>query len=341
MTTLPHIPWVTRGLVAGTLCLSLVVLISQWFQQAIPVGVSPPAPLLHPLDGPTSSPPPPEQPIPTGIPSTQTAESYLVLYPGLILTRPWTLVLTGWIETDWLVLLIHLGCLTLMGSSVERWFQWFEYLKFVWVVNIVAPVAVFFIYVCTFAASRNIGYLYNVSIHGLPALISGLTVALKQTIPEHKVVLYHRLGSFRIKYLPLLYILGMGTVALVLKAYASCWLLITGVVSAWFYLRFFKYYNGIRGDLSEAFSFATFFPDTVQPPVAFVCNRIFNVFVWLRVLKPLSEYTAVNLEQGNPTPRPPTALFGSEETDAERRRALATKAVELRLLAAGTSSSAS
>ncbi|KAJ1653058.1 hypothetical protein IWQ61_006739 [Dispira simplex] len=338
MTTLPHIPWVTRGLVAGTLCLSLVVLISQRFQQAIPVGVSPPAPLLHPLDGPTSSPPPPEQPIPTGISSTQTAQSYLVLYPGLILTRPWTLVLTAWIETDWLVLLIHLGCLALMGSSVERWFQWFEYLKFVWVVNIVAPVAVFFIYVCTFAASRNIGYLYNVSIHGLPALISGLTVALKQTIPEHKVVLYHRLGSFRIKYLPLLYILSMGTVSLVLNAYASCWLLIAGVVSAWFYLRFFKYYNGIRGDLSEAFSFATFFPDTVQPPVAFVCNRIFNVFVWLRVLKPLSEYTAVNLEQGNPTPRPPTALFGSEETDAERRRALATKAVELRLQAAGTSS---
>ena len=47
--------------------------------------------------------------------------------------------------------------------------------------------------------------------------------------------------------------------------YATTWLVISGIASSWVYLRFFqRNQQGTRGDMSESFSFATFFPEPIQ-----------------------------------------------------------------------------
>lgn len=48
-------------------------------------------------------------------------------------------------------------------------------------------------------------------------------------------------------------------------SYPFFWLVISGSFIAWIYLRFYqKKEQGERGDMSEGFAFATFFPEPIQ-----------------------------------------------------------------------------
>jgi hypothetical protein len=43
------------------------------------------------------------------------------------------------------------------------------------------------------------------------------------------------------------------------------WLVLSGIIISWVYLRFYqKKEQGSRGDMSEGFAFATFFPEPIQ-----------------------------------------------------------------------------
>lgn len=48
-------------------------------------------------------------------------------------------------------------------------------------------------------------------------------------------------------------------------SYPFLWLVISGTCFSWTYLRFYqKKDQGSRGDMSETFAFATFFPEFIQ-----------------------------------------------------------------------------
>jgi len=115
---------------------------------------------------------------------------------------------------------------------------------------------------------------------------------------------------------------------------------------SWIYLRFYKVNTldtlpttssavmpstTLRGDASETFSFASFFPDIIQPPITSIGNTIFNLLVKLGVCRPwsqgdveLSNARAEQREGGasytlgaaSRTAAPP----GSARAEAERRR---------------------
>ncbi|KAI4205065.1 MAG: hypothetical protein LQ350_000692 [Teloschistes chrysophthalmus] len=104
----------------------------------------------------------------------------------------------------------------------------------------------------------------------------------------------------------------------------------------------------LRGDASETFAFAYFWPDAVQPPVAAIADGVYNALVALRVCTPFStedvqvgnEQATARGEGGLPhlLDRGSTKHGRSKQEEAERRRALALKALDQRLHAASSNS---
>ncbi|KAJ1983447.1 hypothetical protein H4R34_001281 [Dimargaris verticillata] len=257
------IPLVTRAMVATTVALSLVAIVAQLYQKPVPIGSGrEPHSMSSPALG--SIPDSGERRDPRLSP-TETVVSYLVLYPGLLLTRPWTLLLAHWVETNIVLLIGHAAILAGAGMYLEPRWHWLEFLKFVGGVAVAASGATFLCLLAAYAGSRRITYLYDTSIHGLFGVVAGLTVAFKQAIPEHRVVLGNRSWlAFRVNYLTSLYVPFTVAILCLLGLYSYACLVVFGTIAAWVYLRFVKMYNGTRGDLSDAFAFATFFPDPVQ-----------------------------------------------------------------------------
>ena len=127
-----------------------------------------------------------------------------------------------------------------------------------------------------------------------------------------------------------------------------------GFLTSWSYLRFYKVQpdlsgastggSSLRGDASETFAFAYFWPDVVHTPVAALADGIYNMLVALKICTPFS---AAEIESGNEQASArgeggmPSLLSqgarrggGGKREEAERRRALALKALDQRLHAA-------
>ena len=133
-----------------------------------------------------------------------------------------------------------------------------------------------------------------------------------------------------------------------------------GFLTSWAYLRFFKKQTDfsstgqgdiiIKGDASETFAFASFWPDIVQPPIAALADGIYNALVAVRVLTPFSaedvetsnNQASVRSEGGLPSLMNPggrAGARGGKREEAERRRALALKALDQKLNADATNKS--
>lgn len=134
-----------------------------------------------------------------------------------------------------------------------------------------------------------------------------------------------------------------------------------GFFTSWTYLRFFKVSypdlgsaesSQIKGDASETFSLANFFPDPIHRPVAVISDAVYNLLITLKICTPFSaeDITASNsryhgaggdvglssifitggVSQGG------RGIGGSTRAEAERRRAMALKALDQRLHAASS-----
>ncbi len=130
-----------------------------------------------------------------------------------------------------------------------------------------------------------------------------------------------------------------------------------GFMAGWTYLRFYKSgpdfstastggSNSVRGDASETFGFAYFFPDAIHTPIAALSDGIYKGLVAIKVCTPFS---SEQVELGNEQAMARTegglpsllsgggrggARTGGKREEAERRRALALKALDQRLHAA-------
>lgn len=187
---------------------------------------------------------------------------------------------------------------------------------------------------------------YGPTIHGLSALQCGFLVAFTQLIPEHQVQLFSGALKARVKRLPGIYLLISN--ALTLLVAQNPYIIIQfGFFTAWVYLRFVKVQESaggeFRGDRSETFAFTTWFPPVLHRPIGALGNTVFRLCVRLRLVQPWGEDGssggAYQLLPG------PNAGPGGARAEAERRRALALKALDARLASApsagGPSSSTS
>jgi hypothetical protein len=143
---------------------------------------------------------------------------------------------------------------------------------------------------------------------------------------------------------PLIYILAITLLCLtpILTA-ASFFLAAFAFLVSWTYLRFYKTAfpdldasqpSNLRGDASETFALAEFFPDPVRGPIAKFSNIVYNILVALRICTPFS---AASGSAGRGEASMYRAAPGSTRAETERRRALALKALDQRLQAASAS----
>ena len=196
-----------------------------------------------------------------------------------------------------------------------------------------------------------------VYIQGSFALQGAFLVAFKQLVPEHTVTILKGIAKVRVKHFPAMFLVGHTISGFVIGTDTALVLAWAGFFTSWTYLRFFKKQTDfsstgageiiIKGDASETFAFAYFWPDIVQPPIAALADGIYNALVALRILTPFSAedvetsntQASVRSEGGLPSLMNQggrSGTRGGKREEAERRRALALKALDQKLNAAAT-----
>ncbi|KAF9578540.1 hypothetical protein BGW38_005605 [Lunasporangiospora selenospora] len=176
--------------------------------------------------------------------------------------------------------------------------------------------------------------------YGLTGVMSGFLIGFKQLVPEHLVTVWG-LFTVRVKLIPLLFTTFMLFFSLITRNQIEFLLTVYGLYITWIYTRFFRAQDGIKGDRSETFSFASFFPELVQPLVKGLSNICFAILVKLKICSPTG-YSGFQYGLENPQMSTMGHTFtqpGSLRAEAERRRALALKALDMRLHAASGNNS--
>ncbi|CAG8663847.1 13490_t:CDS:2 [Funneliformis caledonium] len=253
----------------------------------------------------------------------------LALVPNSALWEFWTFITASFYETNLINFIGSVLTILGMGKYLERAWGSREFLKFIGIVMIGANICVVLTYLCEYAITGSPFYLFRV-INGMNGLISGFLVGLKQLIPEHLLKPVKGSSLCRVKHLPSLFIIVNFVCFLLFESQTQLLLVFYGSLISWVYLRFFKYQDGLRGDRSETFSMASFFPEFIQPVVKIISNIVFNLLVMLKCCKPISKRRfPIDLENLPTTYIP--SMPGSQRAEAERRRALALKALDARL----------
>src|ERR1700710_1711630 len=141
-------------------------------------------------------------------------------------------------------------------------------------------------------------FLSLTSVNGTVPLQIAFLVAFSQLVPAHTVTLFRGIVSLRVPRFPLIHVLMVFLLSLTpLLSAASLLLVTTGFMTSWTYLRFYKAAfpdletsqpSSLRGDASESFAFAEFFPEPAKPFVSAFSNQVYTVLVSLRICTPFS-----------------------------------------------------
>jgi len=153
---------------------------------------------------------------------------------------------------------------------------------------------------------------------GFSGVIAAFTVALKQLAPEQEIKLLFAL-SVRAKHLP--GILLLANLAFLSLGFPSESFPFTcfGTIVSWIYLRFYQKKESSVGDRNESFSFASFFPEPLQPSISVISKITFNILKLCRC--------CANDISATTDPNTPDTL----DSASERRRARALRALDQRM----------
>lgn len=272
---------------------------------------------------------------------------YLALVPSKVLYYPWTLLTTTFVEQNLISFLINCATVLFGGRYFERAWGSRSFAITVLVTSLIPNVLVIPIYWIWGAVMGNPDRI-NTACTGSITLQATFIVAFKQLVPEHTISIYKGMVKFRVKHFPAIFLLLNTLSGLLLgtdTALVFAWL---GFLISWIYLRFYKRQpdltgagSNVKGDASETFTFATFFPNILQPPIAALSDRVFELMCALKLCTPfsdeaieLSNQQAANRgDAGLPTfVKQSRGVKGmSKREEAERRRALALRALDQRL----------
>ncbi|PVU89812.1 hypothetical protein BB559_004924 [Furculomyces boomerangus] len=259
--------------------------------------------------------------------------SRLILLPALIIKYPWTIVTTSWIETDALSFLLGVIVLIPCVSILEKNWGVQDTVTFLAVSSILPTIATALVYIILGSIYDDARYSQAVVVNGLASIIAGFTIAFKQITPEYQVRLFGGAIFFKINNLPLVFMTIVPPLLFLFGRNSSILLLHFGIIISWVYLRFYKKNGDFRGDLSETFSFASFFPEFIQPTARMVSHNVYQLALKLHIVPQPVEYLNISdLELGGSFETYATELNDLETTvEAERRRNLAAKEVDSKL----------
>ncbi|KAF4623595.1 hypothetical protein D9613_002223 [Agrocybe pediades] len=256
------------------------------------------------------------------------ASYYMTIVPGTALYAPWTLLTSAFVETTIFEFLLTIIFVPAALKYLERLWGSLEMIKFI-VVSVVASniIALGFNWIEFFATRNADLFLYGMQYHGQMSLQIALLVAFTQLIPEHQVQLFGVIKA-RVKSLPMAY-LTLSTV-LCFVGFQCPWIIIQfGWFVGWIYLRFYKKNaadsvggTDTYGDRSETFSLVSWFPPFMHYPLTLLGNFVYSLANRFHLI-PTS---GADVELGAYGQVPGTA-----RAEAERRRAMALKALDQRL----------
>nr|AAS46739.1 hypothetical protein PDUPA2 [Pleurotus djamor] len=256
------------------------------------------------------------------------ATPYLTLIPGLSFLYPWTLFTSAFVETNVFEFIATIIFVPPSLRYLERLWGSIETIKFIVVTVTFSNIIAFGFNWIEFIATRNADmFLYGMQYRGQMSLQIGIMVAFTQLIPEHQVQVMGVLKT-RVKSLPMAY-LGLSTV-LCFVGFQCPWIIIQfGWFVGWVYLRFYKKNTSdvvggmvTYGDRSETFSLLSWFPPFAHYPISLLGNTVYSLANRLHLIPT----TQGDVESGIYTQVP-----GSARAEAERRRAMALKALDQRL----------
>jgi len=210
---------------------------------------------------------------------------------------------------------------------LERLWGSIELVKFVVVSLVISNVITFVVNWAEYIITGNAElFLHDMQYHGQMALQIAILVAFTQLIPEHQVQLMG-VVRVRVKVLPMAY-LTLSTV-LCFVGFQCPWIIIQfGWYVGWVYLRFYKknpesFGADTYGDRSETFSLVSWFPPFMRYPLTILGDTVYSLASRLYLI-PSSSGVDIENNGYNQAPVNPRA-------EAERRRALALKALDQRL----------
>ncbi|KAJ2081302.1 hypothetical protein H4R24_002420 [Coemansia sp. RSA 988] len=261
---------------------------------------------------------------------------YLVLRPGFVVNYSWTLITAAFVEPNPVFLLCGLLTLVTIGSFLERQWGLRSYAAFLLIVAVVPALTATGLMILFYALGGGAELLYKTQIGGMAGVLSGFTVGLKQLVPDYNVKLLRGKIGFRVNDLPGVYTLIAPILFSILGDLGGVLLVNIGFIESFVYLRFYKRTGTVRGDRSEAFAFCTFFPEFIQPVIKWLSDIVYRLAVACKVITSDEGYRQqqqdVELEAGGIGRRAVEEVqSGSETSDADRRRALAAKALDMRL----------
>lgn len=271
---------------------------------------------------------------------------FVTLIPVTVVKFPWTLLTTVFVEKSVISLLISGACLGLAGRYLERVWGLKSLGIFYLMLTVIPNLITLFCLVFLFSITTNEWWLQN-PICGSTAIQAGFLVAFKQLVPEHSIVLFQGAIRVHVKHLIMPILISYATLGIIIKSPVMTILPWVGFLTAWIWLRFYRvmYIDSllpmsdsltaaadtqtkIKGDASDTFAFADFFyPQPVKQIVETFSNTIFDALCVLRICTP---FNTEEVEASNQRASMRTGSV-SENSDADRRRALALKVLEERL----------
>lgn len=181
-------------------------------------------------------------------------------------------------------------------------------------------------------------------------------MSFKQLVPEHTVSIAKGIIKMRVKHFPAVFLLANTLSGVLFGTETAMFLAWFGFMTSWVYLRFYRISPSlssaatgdgsvIKGDASDTFAFSHFFPEPLQTPIGIFADNIYNLLITVKILKPFSaedvdagnEQASARAEGGLPSLMNSAGRGGrggGSRAEAERRRALALKALDQRLHAA-------
>ncbi|RXG51905.1 Transmembrane protein [Armadillidium vulgare] len=241
-----------------------------------------------------------------GLSFSEYAVDVLSVTPGYILPPRfwlWTAFTHCFLEIRLWQVCVDLVTLGLCGKLIEPLWGNYEMVFFFLLVNVCVAFISALFYLIIYMITFNTDVLFLVHIQGMAGYIAGLSVAVKQIMPDH-VLIHTRtpLGKITNRHIPLLLFVTsclLYICHLLEGLYAT--MIGCGVAVSWVYLRFYQLHsNGSRGDLADTFKFSSieftcfniflvriliFFPTVLQPPVQVVADWIFSCFVKLKICR--------------------------------------------------------
>ncbi|KAI0308157.1 DUF1751-domain-containing protein [Multifurca ochricompacta] len=251
---------------------------------------------------------------------------YLTLVPGSSLFYPWTFFTSVFVEVTIYELIFTLIMVPPCLRYLERLWGGIETIKFIVVTVTFANIIAFAVNWIEFAVLRNADlFLYGMQYHGQMALQVGVLVAFTQLIPEHQVQLFGVIRA-RVKTLPMAYV-TLSTVMCIVGFQCPFIVIQFGWFVSWIWLRFYKKNTSetlsggpTYGDRSETFALVNSFPPFLHTPITFLANTTHKYASQFHLIPSAGADLEANHTQ-----------LGSTRAEAERRRAMALKALDQRL----------